>query len=104
MYLLVDSRDPVLIDVILLQPSHLLFDIFFHKSSIYILSKLGVSINKIQYILLPWFGQSNDIITFNRYYCLKIEIKQDKKYNRQTLFNSILFRKSRLYNESKVII
>jgi hypothetical protein len=47
MYLLVDSRDPVLIDVIVLQ------QIFFRKSSIYILSKLGVSINKIQYILLP---------------------------------------------------
>jgi hypothetical protein len=47
MYLLVDSRDPVLIDVIVLQ------QIFFRKSSIYILLKLGVSINKIQYILLP---------------------------------------------------
>jgi hypothetical protein len=96
MYLLVDSGNPVLIDVILLQPSHLLFDIFFRKSSIYILSKLGVSINKIQYILLLRLSQSNDIITFCRYYCLKIEIKQDKKYNYQTLFNSILFSKSRL--------
>ncbi len=49
-------------------------------------------------------SQSNDIITLDIYYCLKIKIKQDSKYNRHTSSNGILFCKSRIYIESKVLI